>query len=30
MVCMIKPLTKNEITTLGELIQAYKYENNEN
>jgi hypothetical protein len=26
MVCMIKPLTKNGITTLGELIQAYEYE----
>ena len=23
---MIKPLTKNGITTLGELIQAYEYE----
>jgi hypothetical protein len=26
MVCMVKPLTKNGITTLGELIQAYEYE----
>jgi hypothetical protein len=29
MVCMIKPLTKNGITTLGELIQAYEYETDE-
>jgi hypothetical protein len=26
---MIKPLTKNGITTLGELTQAYEYETNE-
>jgi len=26
---MIKPLSKNGITTLGELIQAYEYETNE-
>ncbi len=26
MVCMIKPLTRNGITTLGELTQAYEYE----
>jgi hypothetical protein len=25
MLCMMKPLTKNGITTLGELIQAYEY-----
>ena len=29
MLCMIKPLTKNGITTLGELIQAYEYETDE-
>jgi hypothetical protein len=29
LVCMIKPLTKNGITTLGELIQAYEYETDE-
>jgi hypothetical protein len=29
MVCMIKPLTKNGTTTLGELIQAYEYETDE-
>jgi hypothetical protein len=29
MVCMIKPLTKNGITTLGELIPAYEYETDE-
>jgi hypothetical protein len=29
LVCLIKPLTKNGITTLGELIQAYEYESDE-
>jgi hypothetical protein len=29
MLCMIKPLPKNGITTLYELIQAYEYETNE-
>ena len=29
MLCMIKPLTKNGITTLGELIQAHEYETDE-
>jgi hypothetical protein len=29
MVCMIKPLTKNGILTLGKLIQAYEYETDE-
>jgi hypothetical protein len=29
MVCMIKPLTKNGITLLSELIQTYEYENDE-
>jgi hypothetical protein len=27
MLCMAKPLTNNGITSLGELTQAYKYEN---
>jgi hypothetical protein len=26
MLCMIKPLTKNGILTLGELIQVHEYE----
>jgi hypothetical protein len=29
MLCMIKPLSKNGITTIGELIQAYEYVTNE-
>jgi len=29
MLCMMKPLTKNGITTLSELIQAYEYETDE-
>ena len=29
MVCMIRPLTRNGITTLGELTQAYEYETDE-
>jgi hypothetical protein len=29
MLCMIKPLTKNGIKTLSELIQAYEYESDE-
>jgi hypothetical protein len=29
MLCVIKPLTQNGITTLGELIQAYEYETDE-
>jgi hypothetical protein len=29
MVCMIKPLTRNGIATLGELTQAYEYETDE-
>jgi hypothetical protein len=29
MLCMIKPLTKNAIITLGELIQAFEYETDE-
>ncbi len=29
MLCMIKPLTRNGITTLGELTQAYEYETEE-
>ena len=29
LVCMLKPLTANGITTLGELMQAYEYETDE-
>jgi len=29
MLCMMKPLTKNGITTLSEFIQAYEYETDE-
>jgi hypothetical protein len=29
MLCMIKPLTRNGITTLGELIQAYEHKSDE-
>jgi hypothetical protein len=29
MLCIIKPLTMNGMTTTGELIQAYEYETDE-